>query len=76
MGDDASKQPGNIQELLLHETLVAWIRRRLAQTVPKKPWEETEEQYGQRLRGVVAYINENYNVAGLCDEFLDRVETT
>ena len=75
MGDDASKQPGNIQELLLHETLVAWIRRRLAQTVPKKPWEETEEQYGQRLRGVVAYINENYNVAGLCDEVLDRVET-
>lgn len=75
MGDDASEQPGTLQELFLHETLVAWIRHRLAQTVPKKPWDETEEQYGQRLRGVVAYINEHYDVAGLCSEFPDRVDT-
>ena len=43
MGDDAGKQPGSLQEVLLHETAVAWIRRRLACTVPVNCWEETRE---------------------------------
>ncbi len=32
MRDDAGKQPGSLQEVLLHETAVAWIRCRLACT--------------------------------------------
>ena len=41
MGDNASAQPGHMQEVLLHETAVSWIRLRLAATVPSKPWLET-----------------------------------
>ena len=50
MGDDAGKQPGSLQEVLLHETAVAWIRRRLACTVPVKCWEETRQEYSTRLK--------------------------
>ena len=28
-GDDASVQPGHLQEVLLHETAVSWLRHRL-----------------------------------------------
>ena len=72
-GEDARIQPGHLQEVMLHETAVAWIRYRLAKTVPPKPWEETEEQYAKRLKECVAYINEYYNVKELCMEFPQRV---
>ena len=32
LGNDASVQPGCLQELMLHETAVSWIRVRLART--------------------------------------------
>ena len=41
--DDAGQQPGNLQEVLLHETAVSWIRRREALNRMTKPWEETPE---------------------------------
>ena len=65
MGDNASVQPGHMQEILLHETAVSWIRLRLEKTVPRKPWLETTEQYASRLRGVVDDINANLDVEGL-----------
>ena len=76
MGADASSQPGQLQEAMLHETAVSWIRVRMAQCRPAKPWEETPEAFEQRLRGVVASINggaRKCNVRGLCNRFLDRV---
>ena len=75
MGDDASEQPGTLQELLLHETAMAWVRERLKKTVPKVPWQESNEAYGSRLKEVAAYINANYNVDNLCRELPDRVAT-
>ena len=45
-GDDASEQPGNLQEVLLHETAVSWVRRREATTRPATPWKETVEEFG------------------------------
>ena len=59
---DASVQPGQLQELMLHETAVAWMRGRLAKTMPKKPWEETPEQYCTRLKACAAHINANHDV--------------
>ena len=50
LGENASQQPGNIQEILLHETAVAWLRRRLAASVPEKAWLESREEYAARLR--------------------------
>ena len=73
MGPDASVQPGCLQELMLHETAMAWVRERLKKTVPRSPWDESVDAYGRRLKGVAEYINRHYNVDGLCRELLDRV---
>ena len=45
MGENAAVQPGSMQDVLLHETAVSWIRLRLDRTVPQKSWEESREQY-------------------------------
>ena len=63
-----------LQEVLLHETVVAWVRSREKVTQPKYPWTETEAQYGSRLRGICQYINQNYDVDGLCRALLKRVQ--
>ena len=56
MGWDASKQSGDAQEVMLHETAVALLRRRLVLTVPHKPWLETREAYCTRLKDQAAFI--------------------
>ena len=67
MGDNAIVQPGHMQEVLLHETAVLWIRLRLASTVPNKAWLETKEQYvcQQAQRGWVE---------GLCKSLPKRLD--
>ena len=74
MGSDASQQPGALQEVMLHETAVAWVRYKLARRVPPRPWLETTEQYGGRLKSVVAEVNREHDVESLCRELPDRVE--
>ena len=74
MGEDASQQPGELQELMLHETAVAWMRYKLARCVPVRPWLETPTEYGQRLKTVVADINRAHDVESLCNELPGRVE--
>ena len=69
MGDNARIQPGLLQEAMLHETAVSWIRNLLKKTLPKNPWEETREQYGVRLKEVVRKINAEYDVHGLTHQF-------
>ena len=73
-GHDASVQPGALQELMLHETAMAWLRLRLAKTTPPRAWEETVDAFCARLTKCCAYINEHYDVEGLCRGFLERVE--
>jgi hypothetical protein len=74
MRDDASLQPGNLQELFLHETAVAWIRARQKVTTPERPYEETVEQFRERMRELVADINDNHDVEGLRMGFPRRIE--
>ena len=74
MGNDASEQPGNLQEVMLHETLVAWTRKRLERTMPKKPWEESIADFGERLRKAYVEINRDCDVQSLCEEFPSRVQ--
>ena len=74
MGRDAAIQPGNLQELYLHETAVSWIKRRLAWTKPVCPWEESREEYGQRLKGIARDINKELDVDGLCSSFMKRID--
>ena len=66
-------QPGNMQELMLHETSVAWIRHRLAKSVPARPWEESRDAYTARLKRIVEEINRNHDVENLCKGFLTRI---
>ena len=74
MLDIASVQPGHLQELMLHETAVAWLRLRLERTLPKSCWKETPEAFGARLRRCCADINATLDVAGLCRSFPARVQ--
>ena len=73
-GDDASVQPGHLQELMLHETAVSWLRERLTTTLPARCWEETPEAFAERLRRCCADINANVDVEGLCWKFPTRVQ--
>ena len=69
-----SSQPGNLQDFLLHETAVAWIRHREKKTKPKVPWEETPAEVGQRLRAICQDINDNLEVDDLCRRFPKRLQ--
>ena len=73
-GDDASAQPGHMQEVMLHETAVSWLRRRLTESLPTREWEETPEAFGARLRAACADVNATLNVEGLCNDFPKRVQ--
>ena len=63
-----------MQEVMLHETAVSWIRRREAQNRMPRPWEETPEQFATRLKGIVQEINDTLNVDGLCRAFPQRLQ--
>ena len=39
-----------------------------------KPWEETPEQFGSRLKGIVQEIKDTLNVEGLCRAFPQRLQ--
>ena len=72
--EDASVQPGQLQEVMLHETAVSWIRARLTKTLPKKPWEESVDAYRSRPKACAAYCNGHYDVVGLCRALPKRVQ--
>lgn len=71
---DASPQPGQLQEVMLHETAVAWMRNRLSKTLPRAPWDETVEAYRTRLKTCAAYCNDHYDVDGLSRALPKRVQ--
>ena len=55
-----------MQEVLLHETAVSWLRHRLTETLPAKPWEETPADFGVRLCQCCQAINNKLEVEALC----------
>ena len=74
MSDNCGLQPGKLGDVLLHETAVAWIRRRERMTVPACAWEETREAFGTRIKSIVCDFNAKYDVESLCREFPDRMQ--
>ena len=74
MSQDPRQQPGSLQEVMLHETAVAWLRTLLAQSTPRAPAEETREAYLTRLRAACAHVNDHFDVAGLNRELPSRVQ--
>ena len=75
MRDDASMQPGSLQELLLHETAASWLRVEERRTLPKKPWEETVETFHTRLKKACCNVNTSCDVEGLGRQLPERVQT-
>ena len=73
-GADASVQPGHLQEVMLHETAVSWLRVRLEASLPKRSWEETPQAFAIRLRHCCAEINAELDVEGLCRAFPTRIQ--
>ena len=74
MGDNARSQPGSLQDVLLHETAVSWLRKRLERSTPTKCWEETREAYGRRLKRCCEEVNKECDVTGLCRDFPKRMK--
>ena len=74
MGENAARQPGSIQDLLLHETAISWLRHRLIRSTPKACWEESREQYGRRLKRCCDEVNKEYDVEGLCHGYPKRLK--
>ena len=72
-GEDASIQPGHSGDLWPHETAVSWVRQRLRLTLPREPWNETEESFEERLKAAAAWVNEKHDVDGLCREMPRRM---
>ena len=69
-GPDARRQSPDMGDMLLHETAVAWFRRRMRAERPVcVPWEETRVQWAHRAKRVLDHINSHYDVAGLCRQF-------
>ena len=68
------RQPGSLQDILLHETAVSWLRQRLEQSTPKKCWEETREAYGSRLKRCCEEVNKECDVEGPCNGFPKRIK--
>ena len=74
-GRDAARQSPDMGDVLLHETAVSWFRKRMRNERPEGlPWHETTEQWARRARRVVAAVNQEYDVSGLCGEFRGRLE--
>ena len=67
-------KPGDLKDLMLHETAVAWLTNRLRVTAPAKSWEETAEQFGARLKQAADYVNAHYDVEGLQRELPARLD--
>ena len=62
------------REVMLHETAVAWVRYKLARCVPARPWLETAEDYGARLKAVVADVNREHDLDSLCRDLPNRAQ--
>ena len=75
-GDEAAWQPPDIPDVLLHETVVAWVRaffkKRPFKLVPKV--QENLKRFGKLLKKCEAYINDNHDVAGLCKALPGRID--
>ena len=59
--------------MLAHETAVSWVRQRLKRTLPPRPWDETEEQFGKRLKAAGDCVMSNHDVDGLCEAMPKRM---
>ena len=73
-GESAGFQCGELGDILLHETAVAWLRRLMEKSMPAAPWKETRDAYCARLKQQCQKVNDKYDVTALCKEFPKRLQ--
>ena len=62
-------------DLLLHETVVSWLRSSLRKTKPVcKPWLETPEQWSRRMMLAMDAANAHDGCDALARQFMDRID--
>ena len=72
-GTDNKAQPADLADLLLHETAVSHVMKRLRYTRPRKPWLETRQQFTDRMQRVVKDVNKSVDLVGICCEYPTRL---
>ena len=74
-GDEAKWQPADLADMLMHETVAAWVRRYcIAHPVMKTADLETNLRCLEKgLAECEAHINREYDVAGLCKSMPARL---
>ena len=63
-----------MQDVLLHEAAVSWLRHRLSRSTPPKCWEESREECGRRLKRCCEEVNKECDVGGLCKGLPKRMK--
>ena len=67
-------QPGNLGDVLLHETAVSWIRMGEVRCRSARPWEETVPEFTARIKRICQSVNDHHDVEGLCRQFPSRLQ--
>ena len=75
-GDDASWQPADIPDVLVHETVVAWLRTYLRKHPCKQPGSSVaaREKFVELANDFVKHANKNLEVEALCMPMPKRLQ--
>ena len=75
-GADASWQPPDLADLLMHETVAAWVRKYfIAHPVVKSAdLEKNWLSFETGMRACEAHINAHHDVSGLCESLPRRLQ--
>ena len=76
MGDDASAQPPDVPDVLLHETVAGWVKNFLKKQHFNRvdSLERSKERLVSLMDECKRHINAEYNVDGLCRSFPTRLQ--
>ena len=70
------RQPGDVADVLLHETAISWLKASLAKSDAnvQSRWKETPEELAKRITTVVRELNAECEVANLCRKWPARLQ--
>ena len=75
-GEEAKWQPPDVPDILLHETVVSWVRayfrKQPFKWLPKV--EDNMKLFKMRMKKCETHINNSYDVLGLCKAFPKRLD--
>ena len=74
-GQDASGQPPDIPDVLLHETVAGWVRKYMKKHPARRTNDIVANEAAVKLamKECAHYIRQNYKVQDLCGSFRNRL---